>query len=195
VGVYAREKEPMKKQAIISALQNSKAAFLEHTRCVGLANTNESTYRSFFLDQLCKENQSVLCQAEWRRVDLFVKLDNRNILIEFKYYLHRRSMKLDGSLGNRKGGASLQNKSEFDKCVRQLYDDSRDIQRAYKDNSAPVHEKYLILAYEHKVPPPYRYMSYSTLYDSLEPGDLIESVDWLPIEQNDELKTVVLTIR
>ncbi|PCI07577.1 hypothetical protein COB72_09955 [bacterium] len=185
----------MKKQAIISGLQNSKAAFIEHSKCVELSNTNESIFRSFFIEQLCKEDHSVRCQVEWNFVDVFVKFPDRNVLIEFKYYLHRRSMKLDGSIGNRKGGASTKNKSEFDKCVRQLFDDSRDTQRAYKDASAVVHEKYLILAYERKVPSPYRFMCYSTLYDSLEPGEFIESVDWLPIDQDDELRIVLLTIK
>jgi len=171
------------KEAIVSALEKAHVSIHRHAGIVGLSNTYESTFRSFFLEHLCIDNPDVRCQAEWNRVDLLVRFPECNVLIEFKYFLHRRYMNLDGSDGNRMGGAGSQNQKEFDRCVEQLYN----------DRSSPVHDKYIILAYEQKAPSS-RAMGYSKFYDQIDSSEMVKVVDRVSLSDGDSLKSVLISI-
>jgi len=113
-----------------------------HADVVGIQNTDEATFRSFFLAELRRRFPKAACQTEWFRYDLLVQHARRNILIEFKYYLTRPLVGLDGSRVRWKGGAGPKNEGEFRTCVAKL--------RHCKH--APIHAKYLVLAYERNTP-------------------------------------------
>lgn len=93
---------------------------LEHAELVGLANTEEFTFRSFFMAAACELLDKPRFQTEWRKFDLLVQADDTASLIEFKYYMSRPTYRLDGSAGPRKGGASAKNEREFHACVEKL---------------------------------------------------------------------------
>jgi hypothetical protein len=112
--------------------------FVSRTATIGLANTNEFVFRLFFMDALHKAHPAAMMETEWQRFDLLVRLNDRRYLVEFKYYICRRTIGLDGAAGQRKGGAGTQNASEFWACVDKLRDCSH----------TPVHGKYLVLVYE-----------------------------------------------
>ena len=114
----------------------------EHAFVVGLPNTDEFTFRSFFIYELKQLLPAAQCESEWKRVDLLVRNDDKNVIIEFKYYMHRRSMRLDGSPANWKGGPGPKNEGEFAACVDQLH----------RCTFHPVAAKYLILVYERTNP-------------------------------------------
>ncbi len=172
------------KSAIISALEQAHISIHRHADIVELSNTYECTFRSLFLEHLYKDNPGVRCQSEWNHVDLLIRFAECNVLIEFKYYLHKQNVNLDGSKGIRKGGAKAQNKKEFDDCVQQLYQDS----------SSPIHEKYIILVYEANAPSS-RAGSYSDFYDQIDLSEMVRSVDRFDTGQNDPLRTVLITIK
>lgn len=93
---------------------------LEHAELVGLANTEEFTFRSFFMAAACELLDKPRFQTEWHKFDLLVQTGDTAALIEFKYYLSRQTYRLDGSPGPKKGGASAQNEREFAACVEKL---------------------------------------------------------------------------
>lgn len=93
---------------------------LEHAELVDIANTEEFTFRSFFMAAACEVLGKPRFQTEWNKFDLLVQAGDRTALIEFKYYLSRRTYRLDGSPGPRKGGASAKNEREFHECIDKL---------------------------------------------------------------------------
>jgi hypothetical protein len=95
---------------------------LVHAEKVELSNTDESTLRALFMaaahDLLGMPQPRF--QTEWRGFDLLVQLGDLATIIEFKYYLKRRTRGLrDEHLGF-KGGPGPQNEAEFRACVQKL---------------------------------------------------------------------------
>lgn len=93
---------------------------LNHAQTVGLANTEEFTFRSFFMIAAAEILPNTRFQTEWSYFDLLVQSGDSASLIEFKYYIPRRTYRLDGGRGSWKGGASKKNESEFWSCVDKL---------------------------------------------------------------------------
>jgi len=93
---------------------------LDHADVVGLENTEEFTYRAFFMAAAHRRLQDPTFHTEWKHFDLLVRHGGEATLVEFKYYLYRRTYGLDGSLTGTKGGASLQNEQDFAACVAKL---------------------------------------------------------------------------
>ncbi|MCC7389995.1 MAG: hypothetical protein IT431_14635 [Phycisphaerales bacterium] len=91
-----------------------------HAELVGLANTDESTFRSFFMAELRARFPNASLETEWRRFDLIARMDAEVCLIEFKYYIHRRGSTVDGLPAQWKGGAGAKNQREFWQCVSKL---------------------------------------------------------------------------
>jgi hypothetical protein len=97
---------------------------LVHADKVRLPNTDECTLRAFFMaaahDLLGMPGPRF--QTEWSgyRFDLLVQIDARATVIEFKYYMRRRTLGLGGELLGFKGGPGRQNEGEFYKCVQKL---------------------------------------------------------------------------
>jgi hypothetical protein len=114
----------------------------DHVAVVGLWNTDEFAFRSFFLYELMKVLPSAQCETEWQRFDLLVRERDRNTLLEFKYYLHRRSTSLSGFLASWKGDAGVQNRREFSACIEKLHTCPFE----------PIHAKYMVLVYERTNP-------------------------------------------
>jgi hypothetical protein len=83
---------------------------LAHAEKVELPNTDESTLRAFFMavahDQLVPRPRF---QTEWRRFDLLLQIGELATVIEFKYYVQRRSQGLQGELLGFRGGPGLKN--------------------------------------------------------------------------------------
>jgi hypothetical protein len=94
---------------------------LAHAEKVGLANTDECTLRAFFMaaahDHL---KPSPKFQTEWRRFDLLLQVGDLATIIEFKYYMQRRTVGLQGQHLGFKGGPGLKNEAEFNACVHKL---------------------------------------------------------------------------
>lgn len=93
---------------------------LDHAEKVCLANTEEFTFRSFFMAAAYELLDRPRFQTEWGTFDLLVQTRDTSCLIEFKYYLRRRTYRLDGTPGRRKGGAGVKNEAEFRACVDKL---------------------------------------------------------------------------
>jgi hypothetical protein len=112
---------------------------LVHAEQVELPNTDECTLRAFFMaaarDLLVPRPRF---QAEWRRFDLLVQIDELATVIEFKYYLQRHARGLSGEPLGFKGGPGPQNEAEFNACVQKL-----------RTNVPPgVADRRLVLVYE-----------------------------------------------
>jgi hypothetical protein len=59
-------------------------------------------------------------QTEWRKFDLLVQTGELATIIEFKYYLQRRTLGLQGEPLGFKGGPGPRNEAEFKACVHKL---------------------------------------------------------------------------
>ena len=105
---------------VTEATRRAMVRIAEHAELVGLANTEEFTFRSFFMAAACELLDMPRFQTEWRKFDLLVQAGDANTLIEFKYYMARRTLHLDGSPGPWKGGPSAKNEREFSACVEKL---------------------------------------------------------------------------
>jgi hypothetical protein len=103
-----------------AATQKAMVRLLDHADKVGLTNTEEFTLRAFFMAAAHDLRPSRRFQTEWKKFDLLVQDDDVATLIEFKYYLHRRSADLDGTAGRPKGGAGPKNEAEFAACLAKL---------------------------------------------------------------------------
>lgn len=113
---------------------------LHHAGRVGLMNTEEFTFRSMFMASV--DPRGIRFQTEWNKFDLLAQIDSQFTLIEFKYYITRRTHSLDGKPGNYKGGASKQNELEFWKCVNKLATQA----------PSQIAERFLVLVYEREYP-------------------------------------------
>jgi hypothetical protein len=152
-------------QALTAALQRLKA----HADLVGLENVDESTFRSFVIAELMKRRATARCQTEWHRFDLLLQCDSVNVLVEFKFYLMRRTFELDGRRGPWKGEAGTQNEAEFWACVDKLHN--------LKDPA--VHQRYLALVYQKAYPLRSMY-SFAKSYDALAAGSKFSTVTDVP---------------
>jgi len=157
------------------ARMNSHAALVE------LANTDEATFRAFFLAEVRTRMPASKCQTEWFRYDLLVQHDRRNTLIEFKYYITRPLVSLDGMRIQWKGNPGVQNEREFNDCIKKLRTCSHD----------PIHSKYLVLVYERDSPRASG-NTFHGIYGALATTDDVSSV-WRT--SNGGLCCVVLTIK
>lgn len=157
----------------------------DHAALVGLSNTNESIFRSFFVAQLRRAFREAECQTEWHTVDLLAQTEGCNALVEFKYYIVRRTKNIDGTQGNRKGGAGSSNEKEFWGCVESL---SR---RLYEG----VTHKWLILVYERECPTRAKgRCSFALSYDGLKAEGKIKSVIEIDHLMDSQLACKVLEI-
>jgi hypothetical protein len=99
----------------------------EHADKVGLTNTEEFTFRAFFMaatyDMAVTFGllEGLHFHTEWRSFDLLVRLGGIATLLEFKYYVIRRTYNLDGTHGDFKGGPGPQNWSEFTAALHKLH--------------------------------------------------------------------------
>lgn len=144
---------------------------LEQADKVGLSNTEEFTFRSFFMAAAHGLLESPRFQTEWHRFDLLVQAGETATLIEFKYYLRRRTIGLDGTPEGWKGGAGLQNEREFFACLDKLGTTAID----------GIHKRRLVLVYERdeldaqrgtKTP----HHNYGSSYGSLKQSPKVEQV-------------------
>ena len=143
-------------------MQSTTAALdrmTEHAAVVGLPNTDEATFRSFFMAALKARVPSARLETEWKWFDLLVQMSQVNALVEFKYYLHRRCIDLDGRHLPWKGGAGAQNEREFYQCVDKLK----------ACGHSPIHVRYLVLVYERLATPGLR-KCFGTSYGGLTVG-------------------------
>ncbi|MCC6906666.1 MAG: hypothetical protein IT430_01880 [Phycisphaerales bacterium] len=166
---------------ILPATTTALEQMLRHAKVVDLCNTDESTYRSFFMAALKSRLPKARLETEWRRFDLLVQNDGRNTLIEFKYYILRRCWGLDGKALQWKGGAGVQNEREFWDCVQKLH----------RCAHAPLHDKYLVLVYE-QIKDGCKRKTYGASYGALGASDLIDGVKSF---ERDSLICKVLKIR
>lgn len=93
---------------------------MEHADKVGLSNTEEFTFRAAFMAAAYDLLPGVVFQTEWKKFDLLVSTAQAATIIEFKYYLLRRTAALDGTPLKHKGGAGPKNESEFWRCIDKL---------------------------------------------------------------------------
>src|SRR3954468_22776393 len=93
---------------------------LDHSEKVGLANTEEFTFRAFFMAAAHDRLATPRFQTEWRTFDLLMQQGDAAFLIEFEYYMLRRNYDIDGTPGGPMGGAGLKNEAEFNACLAKL---------------------------------------------------------------------------
>lgn len=160
--------------------QASLHRMLTHAEVVGLSNTDESTFRSFFMAELRIRYPKVDLETEWRRFDLIARINLEVCLIEFKYFLHRRGSTLAGVPANWKGGAGSQNEREFWACVNKLA----------SFEGASVAARIVVLVYERLAEDSSRKCFHSS-YGSLTTNSLIASVDSI---ERPQLMCKILTI-
>jgi hypothetical protein len=98
---------------------------LAHADKVGLPNTDECTLRAFFMAAAhdLPGMPPPRFQTEWRTFDLLVQIGTLATIIEFKYYLRRRTLGLGGEHLGFKGGLGPKNEGEFNDCVKKLRTD------------------------------------------------------------------------
>jgi len=98
-----------------------------HADKVGLPNTDECTLRAFFMaaahDLLGMPRPRF--ETEWSRYgfDLIVNTGALATVIEFKYYMQRRTFGLGDEFLRFKGGPGPKNEGEFYACVNKLRTD------------------------------------------------------------------------
>jgi len=136
-----------------------------HAELVGLTNTEEFTFRSMFMAEAATRYPGFQFQTEWHKFDLLVQNDTAATLIEFKYYLLRRTRRLDGSVGNFKGGAGPKNESEFWRCVEKIATAA----------PAEVQDRFLVLVYEREYKKRSRY-SFHGSFGGIEPDGFVTRV-------------------
>lgn len=163
-------------------LAGAMRRFSRHVRLIGLPNTDEPTFRSFVLAEIMRRFPEARCQTEWHRFDLLVQLDSENVLIEFKYCIHRRTSELNGEDGTWKRGPGPGNESEFWTCIQKLRDCDL------------VQHKFVILAYECDKAWTRTY-SYEQSYGRIRPDRNISLKIKIPTSRQSELACVVLRVR
>jgi hypothetical protein len=145
---------------------------LAHADKVGLPNTDESTLRAFFMaaahDQLDSRPRF---QTEWHTFDLLLQIGELATIIEFKYFLRRRTFGLQGDRLGFKGGPGPKNEAEFNACVHKLR------------TAVPsgVADRRLILVYERQSNGGSRY-SFSRSYRDLAVGVDLADVQPLAVD-------------
>lgn len=151
---------------------------LAHAKKVELPNTEESTFRAMFMAAAHDLLDAPRFQTEWRRFDLLVQVGGAAIVIEFKYYMVRRTfglrgepMHLKGCAGHLKGCAGSKNEKEFWNCVRKL-----------RTVVPPeIGDRRLVLLYNRAQDSPSRY-SFHRSYGDLAAGDDIAEVRRLTVD-------------
>jgi hypothetical protein len=125
---------------LIECLKTALSRLREHAELVGLFNVDESTFRSFVLAEIMSSNSLARCQTEWEknRIDLLCQMNERNVVVEFKFFVTRPMLGLDGSHLRWKGWASPENEGEFRACVEKL------THLAIKG----IDDKFIVLAHE-----------------------------------------------
>ncbi|MEM7682804.1 MAG: hypothetical protein AAF288_12675 [Planctomycetota bacterium] len=106
-----------------------------------------------------------LVQAEWKRFDLLIRARDTVGLVEFKYYLTRPNIDLEGKQRGWKGGAGPKNEHEFWACVDKLG----------RTAPAGVDHRFLVLVYESYSPRSSRY-SYAASYFGISEDDRLGRV-------------------
>ena len=145
---------------------------LAHAEKVRLSNTDECTLRAFFMaaahDVLGMPGPQF--QTEWYRFDLLVQIDALATVIEFKYYMRRRTFGLGGGFLGFKGGPGPKNEAEFNACVKKL-------RTAVLTG---VGDRRLILVYEREANGQSRY-SFDRSYGGLAVGNDLTDVQLLAV--------------
>ena len=111
-------------------------------------------------------------QTEWHRFDLLIQQGRQATVIEFKYYLQRRTLGLLGEDLGFKGGPGPKNEAEFKACVDKL-----------RTAALPgVDDRRLVLVYEKQSHSGFRY-SFNGSYQDLAAGDDLVDVQKLTVDQ------------
>jgi hypothetical protein len=109
-------------------------------------------------------------QTEWHRFDLLVQIGTLATVIEFKYYMRRRTLGFGGEPLGFKGGPGPKNEAEFSACVRKL-----------RTAVLPgVADRRLILAYERE-PNGRSRRSFDRSYGGLAVGNDVTDVQSLAV--------------
>jgi len=134
----------------------------DELRRVPLAGWNESVFRYSFCQQLSGICGDVQQFVECDQIDLVLHHGDEKAFVEFKFYVHpQRFDPYTGVSSGFKGGPSLQNLREFQRCVQQLHD----------RQSVPGLSKYIVLAYADPVVAGAPGKRYSDYYDDYRHSD------------------------
>jgi len=164
-----------------SGIQCGLARLETHGTHIGLGNVDEFTFRAFVMVAIKDRCPDAALQSEWHKYDLLAQADGENHLVEFKCYIQRRSMRLDGQPGGWKGGAGPKNEGEFRRNIRKLHECS----------ISPIHARHIVLCYERRSARPSHY-SFDQSYASMQPGEMIERVQWF---EGESLRCAWMTVR
>lgn len=92
---------------IESALRSTADTFQSRVECAALEHWYESDFRLLVIEHMLRERRELKIEAEWsekkRRTDLLVFSGATAALIEFKWFLVRKSIELPGKPSKRKG--------------------------------------------------------------------------------------------
>ncbi len=122
---------------IVEAVQAALDRLALYAEKVGRDNTDEFTFRSMFMRQAKRLRPACCLQTEWEKFDLLMREGDERIVIEFKFYMRRKRLTIDGKDNGFKGGAGSKNEGEFWQCVDKLR----------TEGPARVTERVLVLVY------------------------------------------------
>ncbi len=148
-----------------AAIGDSLARLEAHADEIELVNIDEFTFRAFMMASIVAQRPDAQLQAEWKKYDLLVQVDGKNHLIEFKFYVLRRTFDLDGRPGNWKGSAGSKNEGEFWKNIQKLHE--------CKHN--PIDGRHMVLCCERESTRASRY-SFEKSYGAISPDEMIGQV-------------------
>lgn len=100
---------------VTEVTEEAMRRLMAHADKVGLHNTEEFTLRAFFMSaahDLLVPRRPIFA-TEWKKFDLLVQRDNTFTIVEFKYYVVREKLTMDGVRDGYKGGAGPKNEAEF----------------------------------------------------------------------------------
>jgi hypothetical protein len=156
---------------VLNVTHEAMTRLLAHADKVGLANTDECTFRALFMASAHDLLDAPRFQIEWRRFDLLVQVGDNATIVEFKYYVLRRTFGLRGEVLGYKGSAGPKNEAEFRACVHKL--------RAAIPPQ--VGDRRLVLAYDRASDRQSRY-SFHRSYGDLAASEDIEEVQRLTVD-------------
>lgn len=167
---------------VVESTRAAMKAVVDLGAKIGLANTEEFTFRSnFMLAASAQPNLAPAFYTEWDRFDLLVAQADKRTIIEFKYYLLRSRFDLGGNPVSHKGGAGTKNEAEFWKCVKKLRE----------CHVEGIHEKFLVLVFQNDYSKTSKH-SFVNSYGSLATNGDIAAVESL---SEGPLDARILTIR
>jgi hypothetical protein len=108
-------------QLLTAAFEEAVTQFKAEEVLMPLARWNESVFRFYYSRAIARLEPDVTQLFECSRIDLVLHRGTERAFVEFKFYTHSVGYdSITGMTGRMKGYPSLQNRREFENCVKTL---------------------------------------------------------------------------